>query len=338
MTEALPKFEHALIATDFSEPAKAALETAAWVGRRFGARLTVVHVVQDVLDSAAIVGYGSGWAPAVDALMRLQTQSRHDAEEHLLTLTEPYGKLGVALETEVLTGTPYAEILRAAEKYGADLVITGTRGLSTFKRALIGSTATKLTRLCPCPVWVSRAESPAGFASILVPIDFSPASEKALATAASLASAAGVELHLLHVYDTGDLHGMLPLSEENKAELAQYRRRARRAALERLRRSSQSLSDNHGITANIHVSQGTPWRVIGATAKRLKVDLIVVGSVGRIGIPGLLLGNTAENILHTSECSLLVVKPGSFMSPALRLASNATCHGPLEAATTLAAH
>jgi nucleotide-binding universal stress UspA family protein len=160
-------------------------------------------------------------------------------------------------------------------------------------------------------VWIARSERPEGAKTILVPLDFSAASEQALTHAAVLAATSGAQLHLLHVYDTDDLHGLLPLSEETKAELAQWRRRARRAALDRLQHSLQSISNEHGLTADIHVVQGTPWKVICATAKRLAADLIVMGSVGRSGIPGLVVGNTAERVLHHCESSLLVVKPAT---------------------------
>jgi len=50
-------------------------------------------------------------------------------------------------------------------------------------------------------------------------------------------------------------------------------------------------------------------------ADRLKVDLIALGTVGRSGVEGLLLGNTAENVLAESDCDILAVKPAGFVSP-----------------------
>ena len=318
MLKPLPTFKNLLVATDFSDSAKSALDAGRWMAQQFHARLKLAHVVRDVFESMAVMGYGVGWEPTIDELTSLQKQLRHDAEERLLALSRAGEAAEIEVQTEVLSGTPFVEIVRAVEAEGIDLVVAGTRGLSTFKRVLIGSTATKLARLCPCPVWIARSEHPEGLKSILVPLDFSAASERALSHAALLAKTTGAELHLLHVYDTDDLHGLLPLSEETKAELAQWRRRARRAALDRLQHSLEAISDEHGLTAAIHVIQGTPWKVICATAKRLSADLIVVGSVGRSGIPGLVVGNTAERVLHHCESSLLVVKPAtiSVMQPA----------------------
>jgi nucleotide-binding universal stress UspA family protein len=65
----------------------------------------------------------------------------------------------------------------------------------------------------------------------------------------------------------------------------------------------------------VHQSWGTPWQEIRRAAKFLAADLVVIGTVGRSGIQGLLLGNTAEKILDTCDCSILTVKPEGFQSP-----------------------
>jgi nucleotide-binding universal stress UspA family protein len=58
-----------------------------------------------------------------------------------------------------------------------------------------------------------------------------------------------------------------------------------------------------------------PGVAIPALATQLKADLVVMGTVGRSGIPGLLMGNTAETILDQLSCSVLVMKPPGFVSP-----------------------
>ena len=62
-------------------------------------------------------------------------------------------------------------------------------------------------------------------------------------------------------------------------------------------------------------SWGTPWLEIVQEAQRLRTDLLVLGTVGRSGIKGLLLGNTANRVLGTCDCNLLTVKPAGFVSP-----------------------
>lgn len=64
----------------------------------------------------------------------------------------------------------------------------------------------------------------------------------------------------------------------------------------------------------IHQSWGTPWQEIRRALKFQAVDLVVMGNVGRSGIPGLLMGNTPEKVLETCDCSILTVKPDGFQS------------------------
>ena len=64
-----------------------------------------------------------------------------------------------------------------------------------------------------------------------------------------------------------------------------------------------------------HLSWGTPWQEIRRIAKHQAVELIVIGTVGRSGVKGLLLGSTAERVLDTCGCSILTIKPDNFVSP-----------------------
>ncbi len=317
------QFQNILMATDFSECARAGVETAVTIAGKFGAKLTLAHIVRDVPGAFATFDYGTGWQITPEELNRLQTELREDAEQHLQQLVAEHRSAGLEIATETLVGLPYLAIMEAVKRHNIDLVVVGTRGMSAIKRVLVGSTATRLARLCPVPVWIARCGVSSETRSILVPLDFSPIGQQLLPVAASLASTLGAKLHLLHVYDVEELYGVPPLSEDTRAELSHYRRHARRVALEKLEQSLEALGLDHG-TATLHVTQGVPHQVINATARKLDVGLIVMGSVGRRGISGLLIGNTAEKVLHTSQCSLLVVKPPEFARVAAKELAGAT--------------
>ena len=66
---------------------------------------------------------------------------------------------------------------------------------------------------------------------------------------------------------------------------------------------------------SIHMVAGTPGAVLPRLADDLDVDLIVMGTVGRTGLMGLVIGNTAETILRSVRCSVLAVKPEGFITP-----------------------
>lgn len=77
-----------------------------------------------------------------------------------------------------------------------------------------------------------------------------------------------------------------------------------------VRDQCQSWLDEYEIDEkSLHINDGTPWRIITQAASNLKAQCIVIGSMGRKGVPGKLIGNTAEKVIHHSKSDLLVVTP-----------------------------
>ena len=70
-----------------------------------------------------------------------------------------------------------------------------------------------------------------------------------------------------------------------------------------------------GIRHNVHLLRGEPAEVIIELAAKRNIDLIIMGTVARTGIPGLFIGNTAESVLRQVDCSVLTVKPMGFVTP-----------------------
>lgn len=65
----------------------------------------------------------------------------------------------------------------------------------------------------------------------------------------------------------------------------------------------------------VHLVKGQPTREIPQLVKQHNIDLIIMGTVARTGIPGFIIGNTAEIILEQVQCSVLAIKPDGFLSP-----------------------
>jgi universal stress protein A len=136
---------------------------------------------------------------------------------------------------------------------------------------------------------------------ILVPVDFSEPSRKALHYAISLAKPFKAEILLVHVVES-----VLPppdavivesaalaaaLNEEAAKRLSEWRKKA----------ASQAKVQEVLLT-------GTPYREIVDTAGQSKTDLIVLGTHGRTGLTRLLIGSTAERVMHQAPCPVLVVR------------------------------
>lgn len=75
------------------------------------------------------------------------------------------------------------------------------------------------------------------------------------------------------------------------------------------------LAPYNSTRKNVHLVKGDAGNAITELAMKNNVDLIVMGTVGRSGIPGLIIGNTAERVINGIDCSVLAVKPGGFVSP-----------------------
>ena len=69
--------------------------------------------------------------------------------------------------------------------------------------------------------------------------------------------------------------------------------------------------------AEVHLLNGDPGLVIPELVKQQDIDLIVMGTIARTGIPGMLMGNTAECLLHRVGCSILAIKPDGYFSPVM---------------------
>ncbi|MBL8798008.1 MAG: universal stress protein [Planctomycetia bacterium] len=307
-------FRKILVATDFSEHAGAALGRALALAEKTGAEITVVHVLADVADAVPGTAFEAPWTMHPEELQRAEKKLRRQALEHLDAWLTPHLRPDHKLRTEVRVGVPFVELIRAALKGKHDLLLAGTQGRSTLGRLFVGSTAERLVRKCPCPVWIVKPEHEWPLTSILAPVDLSPVSIKSVRLADRLARLSNCPLTVLHVFNVAAEQPIPRPPGTASLDLSTMRREVRRAA-------AQQLHDFvHAHTADpARVQQqlglGVPWKVIDRTARKLDAGLIVMGSVGRTGIPGFLIGNTAEKVLRHCDCSILAVKPDGFVSP-----------------------
>ena len=69
------------------------------------------------------------------------------------------------------------------------------------------------------------------------------------------------------------------------------------------------------LGGQVHVVKGAPGHVLPRLANELSTTLVVMGTLGRTGLSGLVIGNTAETVLRALRCSVLAVKPEGFVSP-----------------------
>ena len=142
-------YARVLLATDFSTPAEHAATHAADLARRHGARLHVGHVVEDF---SYWEGYHLEHFPSEDVYEELRKNARLAMED----LFDREVRDGLAIETHVVHGKPFVEIIRLAREVEADVIVIGSHGQSGIAETLFGSTAERVVRKAPCPVLVVR--------------------------------------------------------------------------------------------------------------------------------------------------------------------------------------
>jgi universal stress protein A len=140
---------------------------------------------------------------------------------------------------------------------------------------------------------------------MLVPTDFSPASDIALDYAIDLAARDGATIHLLHVLDDGNVATVYP--DGFYVEMLGLRARLIDEAMSRLKERVTGC-DAASVLATVEVAVGRADRVIVERATSRGTDLIVMGTHGRSGFAHLVIGSVAERVVRTAPCPVLTVR------------------------------
>lgn len=279
---------------------------AAALARRTGAALTLVRVLEES---------GSWPAPeageTADRLRELVLETERQALAGIADTLRASAKEPLAIETEVHWGVPWEVVIGLVEARGFDLVVKPARGLSHAGRVFFGVTALHLFRRCPCPVWVVGDDGHLP-QRILATIDPSPdatrraVGTKLLAWAECIREAADADLEVVSAWDAPGADALKAHLEP--AELDHFVRDAE----ERAEQGLQSILDEGaaaGCVKRVNLLRGSARDLVPEFAEDREFDLIVVGTLGRTGIAGELLGETAEMILRGVGCSVLAVSP-----------------------------
>ena len=290
----------------FSPAVEEAIRTAIGLAEKTQAALTFFAAVDVPLDTP----YLHLLADHPHNVACLLIDSAQDVLRHLVRDAQARG---ISATAEVAHGKGWIEIIRHVLHRRHDLVIAGKRNLHGIERFLLGSTTRRLLRKCPGPVWVARPDRATSVSNILVASDLHPVSAKALQAAATLRSVTGAKLHLVHAIDY-PLDRILVSTIDARTE--NYHRRVDDDARQALAEQVTQLGAA-GAGIEIEVVDGTRGADLAIVRyiEAHQIDLLVMGTVGRSGLAGVLVGNTAERLVHEAPCSILAVKPDDFHCP-----------------------
>jgi nucleotide-binding universal stress UspA family protein len=141
-----------LVAIDDSDVTSRVMSSAAALAKRFSARVTALHVVSSAVLSHVLSMAAAGGEELSPA--QVQSEFRLDTDRWIQGLVDA-GVPRMDAESEVAFGHPAQEILAAADRLRADLIVVGSRGAGGVRRALLGSTVSQVIRDADCPVFVA---------------------------------------------------------------------------------------------------------------------------------------------------------------------------------------
>lgn len=286
------------IADPNGEGSDLALQRAVDIARASGARILWFGFAHTERLDASLV------KPAVMETLRnaLLDQKRARMQQAL----DGIDTLGVDIDLEVMWEKHLASrVSEQVVEQDVDLVIKTGRRSETW---LYTPSDWQLLRECPAPVMIVASRSWRKRGRLLVAVDLGAESsaeqefrELLMEDAAGLAATLGLELHCAYSIEVPTVAADLDLIDRDW-----YAERVR----QKIQPTVEQLAERFDLPLErFHFRTGKPGRTLPSIADQLKADLVVLGTLGRKGIRGKLMGNTAEDVLTRLRTDILAIKP-----------------------------
>jgi len=300
------------------------VERVAKMAKANDAKIKVLHVIGDYPENMK-----EWWN--VRNPEKLHAQIVRERQDFLDAVVERVKEVGVQTVESALRwskeGRVFLQIISEVDQDQHDLVIVTSQRkneANVFAKMMLESPTIQLFRYCPVPLWVSRGILTKRFKRIAVALKSTDGeikcegfNAKLVEIAAAIAYAEDSELHIVHALPIYGGHGL----EKNTlhADLVKYLEDKRHEIAEDVKH----FLSNTNVTLKmneetVHLFAGSPVDVIPDFLHEMGMGLLVMGTVARTGIRGLVVGNTSEKILNRIDCGILAVKPDDFVSLALQ--------------------
>ena len=303
------------------------LAAAAALAMRNGAVLRVLSVLEPPSDAHELV---RGAGLDLDTILgRMADERRAAIEAHVRS-----ADLRIAPEIAVHVGKSFIEIIRHVLAEGVDMVVKMAEPLRGAQWFLFASTDQHLLRKCPCSVWLRRPDTKTVPQRVVaaVDVDLEDAAEPqtlaalnlaVMDVAVQIASEDRAIIDALHAWDApgeglvrtwsgGPDPGVA--AEAYVASVHNERTQSLRALVAETTRRTGAAGFS-AAKPQPFLDRGAARTVIPEQCALLKPDVLVIGTVARTGLRGVVIGNSAEDVLNSIECSVVAVKPPGFVTP-----------------------
>ena len=278
-----------LAATDFSERSDRAVRRAAMLARESGARLLLLHVVDDdrrarLVEADAVV------ARAVLGDMKDQLTGE------------------ASCEARVEMGDPFDGIIRTARATGADLVVMGAHRRQLLRDIFVGTSIERVTRSRVAPVLMVNAEPAGPYRRALLGVDLSEHSAYALRFAREAGILSHAEVALAHAFGAMG-KGQLNFAGVEREKIQEYVSTVEVEARAEVEAFFATHHPDGPQPFATRVVEGPPAVVVAAVAQSVDADLVILATHGLSGLAKLMLGSVTEASMRDLDRDILAVPP-----------------------------
>ncbi|HSH29433.1 MAG TPA: universal stress protein [Thiohalobacter sp.] len=292
-----------LVASDLSPRANRALSRGWRIAAQHDAVLSVLHIVEPV-DGPGVPS--AAWERLAKTPQEAVQVLRQEAQSELrrqLERNQAPGPASVDIRTRV--GDPLTQILDEVRERSIELVVIGAHGRHLMRDRLLGTLAEKIVGNGACPVLVVRTKPAYRYQRVLVPVDFSDTSRKALELVHRLAPRE--RLLIMHADAAAPDDGSVAHNEANHHLPATAQEREH-IYEQKLRRFADAAGLDPGAV-DFLLCRGDADTTIVRAATDLPADLIAIGTRSARGIGHLMIGSVAMHTLREARCDVLAVPP-----------------------------
>lgn len=280
-----------LVATDFSTRSVPAVARGAALAKAAGAKLTVVHIVDD---------------DQPESLAEAAESEAQSLFEKLSKSTR--SKYGIDVSTLVVRGEPHLELHEAAKNAGADLIIVGSHRRNLIRNTFVGTTAERSIRASNVPVLIARSPDGEPYRAPLIALDLNERDLHPFSAAKALELFDAAEASVVFAYDLYGNYHLLRQAGATDAELQKYISEEEAT----VRPRAQSILENAEVKPAAVILKPAlfnAYEPVLETANEKSSDLIVVGTKRKQAFERFRIGSVSEAILRRAETDVLVVPP-----------------------------
>ncbi len=294
----------ALLAYDASPGAEEAASLVLGMSCPSGSAVRVVGVVEPAAALVPVAPFAPG---RLVTSREIESQIVAHLERELQTLTERLRGSGLDADAELLRGRPATALGEEALRFGADLIVAGSRGHGPIATLVLGSVSGELVDHAQTPILIARSPEAR---RILFASDGSPSALLAEEIVARWPIFDGASVRVVSVAEViRPWHtGIAPTMYREVVEAYAKDLDAARSEQMAVARAAAARLTTAGRTADAALRVGDAAAEIIEEASSWGADLLVLGSRGLTGLSRLVLGSVARNVLQGSDRSVLVVR------------------------------